>query len=334
MTARRVQDGRRLPHRPEEGRASSASSGQLRAGGRPHRQQGGLCHRLLGADGVRRQEQGRRCRLCRPQGRLSPVGDGRLPRQEPEPHRRADESRLSSSSTSCWAAGTAPRSPTLRGYMTNPTRPTTPRHIPTSSRPRRPRRSPTSPPMSAESSRKGGTWQNRWPTDGRRLRGGVGALQGGVSDARVASLRSCCPGCLLHDLRARAWRTAASCRACRSWSIAVWSAPCRAARLTIAVSFWKRAAPDDPAAFDSSRPTSPSSTGARLLCSSAASSSPSRRPRSACFIAYPIAYFLARHGAAAATRARAPPVHRALPGQLHHPDLRLDLSPRPHRPGQ
>ena len=28
---------------------------QLRAGGRPHHQQGGLCHRLLGADGVRRQ---------------------------------------------------------------------------------------------------------------------------------------------------------------------------------------------------------------------------------------------------------------------------------------
>ena len=39
-------------------------------------------------------------------------------------------------------------------------------------------------------------------------------------------------------------------------------------------------------------------------------------------------------GTAGGDAHRPPPLHRALPGQLHHPDLRLDLSPRPHRSDQ
>ena len=68
-------------------------------------------------------------------------------------------------STSCWAAGTAPRSRCLRGYMTNTRRAGLRqgacRRVP--GRPER-KRSPTSPRTSAASSAQGGTWQNRWPT--------------------------------------------------------------------------------------------------------------------------------------------------------------------------
>ena len=55
MTRRRSQDCGRFPDRPEEEGPVPRHLVVLPAGGRPHRQQGSLCHRLLGADGVRRE---------------------------------------------------------------------------------------------------------------------------------------------------------------------------------------------------------------------------------------------------------------------------------------
>ena len=112
MTKDEFKTRHRLPHRAEEEGPVPRDLEQLRAGGEPHHQQGSLCHRLLGADGVRRQVEGHRCRLCRSQGRLSPVGDGGLSGQEPQPQPRSRRRPPTRFSISCWAAGTAPRSPT------------------------------------------------------------------------------------------------------------------------------------------------------------------------------------------------------------------------------
>ena len=51
-------------------------------------------------------------------------------------------------------------------------------------------------------------------------------------------------------------------------------------------------------------------------------------------LAYPIAYFLAFKVSPARGAHRPAAVHRAIPGQLHHPRLRLDLAARPHRSDQ
>ena len=90
----------------------------LPAGGRPHRQQGGLRHRLLGADGVRGEEQGRRCGLCRSQGGLPPLGDGGLPDQEPEPQPEQTKAayQLLDFMLGGWYGA---KITALRGYMTN-----------------------------------------------------------------------------------------------------------------------------------------------------------------------------------------------------------------------
>ena len=89
-----------------------------------------------------------------PEGRLSPLGDGGVSDQEPEPHRRADEGRLPASRLH---AGRLVRRQDHRaprvhdqhrraGLRQGPRR-----RVPGSGEPRR---SPTSPPMSAGSSRK------------------------------------------------------------------------------------------------------------------------------------------------------------------------------------
>ena len=57
------------------------------------------------------KSQGHRCRLCRSEGGLSAVGDGGLHREESEPLEPSRRRPPMRSSISCWAAGTAPRSP-------------------------------------------------------------------------------------------------------------------------------------------------------------------------------------------------------------------------------
>jgi hypothetical protein len=91
------QDRRRLPHRTEKGRPVPSHLVVVPAGRRPDCEQGSLRNRLLGADGVRGEEQGRRRGLCRSQGRLPSLGDGGLPDQESQSQRRADKGRLPAS---------------------------------------------------------------------------------------------------------------------------------------------------------------------------------------------------------------------------------------------
>ena len=57
------------------------------------------------------KSKGVECRLCRPEGGISPVGHGGLSHQEPEAQRRDRPRPPTRSSISCSAAGTAPRSP-------------------------------------------------------------------------------------------------------------------------------------------------------------------------------------------------------------------------------
>ena len=113
-------------------------------------------------------------------------------------------------------------------------------------------------------------------------------------------------------------RAPCCCRSASWWSSASGSGP----------------ASQDPARLRASRPMSPSSTGARLAVLERSFLVSIEATTLSLLIAYPIAYFLARQRKAVGSPAGPAAVHRSVPGQLHHPHLRLDLSPRAHRPDQ
>src|SRR5207249_3423653 len=92
--AGRDQDRDRLPDREEEGRAVPGDLVELRAVGQPAHQPRGLRDGLLGADGVRGQEEGRERRVRGAEGGLPPLGHGGLYRPEPEALQGAGEGRL------------------------------------------------------------------------------------------------------------------------------------------------------------------------------------------------------------------------------------------------
>ena len=108
------------------------------------------------------------------------MGHGGLSHQEPEAQRRADPAayELLDFMLGGWYGA---KITLMRGYMTNTDAPDYAKAHPDQ--------------FPAEAAEKvaaitenvhrkfaqGGTWQNRWPTARRRLRGGVGALQGRLS---------------------------------------------------------------------------------------------------------------------------------------------------------
>ncbi len=88
--------------------------------------------------------------------------------------------------------------------------------------------------------------------------------------------------------------------------------------LTVAISFWERAGLDPARLSSLDLLLAVLRRGRASSVLSGASSSRSRRRRSSLLIAYPIAYFLAFKVAAGAHPHRASPLHRSVPGQLHH----------------
>ena len=217
---RGVQDRHRLPHRPEEARASSASSGTV------FQQAVDLivnkevyvidCWEPMvfvakskGVDAVYADPK---------EGYLLWAMAAYLAKN-PEPHapsRPKAAYQLLDFMLGGWYGA---KITTLRGYMTNTDAPDYAKaHRRSSSRPTRPRRWPTSPRTSAANSRQGGTWQNRWPTAGRRLRDRSGRASRRREPGRV--------GCGRADGgQLGRWAFLPACR-----SVFAGGLPCRAAR--------------------------------------------------------------------------------------------------------